>query len=68
MGDWVAHPSNTAARRILVTYSFLAVVSREGSQNLLASGRISQRKACCSFPVKLGLRFVFPLSFRMRDF
>jgi hypothetical protein len=31
MGDWVAHPSNTAARRILVIYSFLAAVSGEGS-------------------------------------
>jgi hypothetical protein len=43
MDDWVAHPSNTAARRILVpysntaarrmlvTYSFLAAVSGEGS-------------------------------------
>jgi hypothetical protein len=31
MGDWVAHPSNTAARRIVVTYSFYAVVSGEGS-------------------------------------
>jgi hypothetical protein len=31
MGDWVAHPSNTATRRILVTYFFLAAVSREGS-------------------------------------
>jgi hypothetical protein len=31
MGDWVAHPSNTAARRILVTYLFLAAMSGEGS-------------------------------------
>jgi hypothetical protein len=31
MGDWVAHPSNTAARRILVTYPLLAAVSGEGS-------------------------------------
>jgi hypothetical protein len=31
MGDWVSHPSSTAARRILVTYIFLAVVSGEGS-------------------------------------
>jgi hypothetical protein len=30
-GDWVAHPSNTAARRILVTYSFLVAVSGVGS-------------------------------------
>jgi hypothetical protein len=31
MGDWVAHPSNTAARRILVTYFFIAAVSGECS-------------------------------------
>jgi hypothetical protein len=31
MGDWVAHPSNTAARRILVTYSFRAALPGEGS-------------------------------------
>jgi hypothetical protein len=31
MGDWVAHPSNTVARRILVTYPLLADVSGEGS-------------------------------------
>jgi hypothetical protein len=31
MGDWIAHPSNTAARRILVTYSFHAAVSGEGN-------------------------------------
>jgi hypothetical protein len=31
MGDWVAHPCNTAAKRILVTYFFLAAVSWEGS-------------------------------------
>jgi hypothetical protein len=30
-GDWVAHPSNTAARRILVTHPLLAAVSGEGS-------------------------------------
>jgi hypothetical protein len=30
-GDWVAHPSNTAARRILVTYPLLAAVSVESS-------------------------------------
>jgi hypothetical protein len=30
-GDWVAHPSNTAARRILLTYPLLAAVSGEGS-------------------------------------
>jgi hypothetical protein len=36
--DWVAHPSNTVARRILVTYSFLVAMSGVGSQNLLASG------------------------------
>jgi hypothetical protein len=30
-GDWVAHPSNIAARRILVKYPLLAVVSGEGS-------------------------------------
>jgi hypothetical protein len=30
-GDWVAHPSDTAARRIFVTYLLLVVVSREGS-------------------------------------
>jgi hypothetical protein len=30
-GDWVAHPSNTAARRILVIYSFLVAVSGVGS-------------------------------------
>jgi hypothetical protein len=30
-GDWVAHPSNTAARRILVTYPLLVAVSGEGS-------------------------------------
>jgi hypothetical protein len=30
-GDWVAHPSNTAARRILVTYSFLVAMSEVGS-------------------------------------
>jgi hypothetical protein len=30
-GDWVAHPSNTAARRILVTYPLLAAVSGKGS-------------------------------------
>jgi hypothetical protein len=29
--DWVAHPSNTTARRILVTYSFHVVVSGVGS-------------------------------------
>jgi hypothetical protein len=26
-GDWVAHPLNTSARRILVTYSFLVAMS-----------------------------------------
>jgi hypothetical protein len=26
-GDWVAHPSNTVARRILVAYSFLVAMS-----------------------------------------
>jgi hypothetical protein len=31
MGDWVAHPSNTTAKRIFVTYSFRAAVSGEGS-------------------------------------
>jgi hypothetical protein len=31
MGDWVAHPSNTAARKILVIYSLLTAVSGEGS-------------------------------------
>jgi hypothetical protein len=30
-GDWVAHPSNTAVRRILVTYSFLVAMSGVGS-------------------------------------
>jgi hypothetical protein len=30
-GDWVAHPSNTATRRILVTYPLLAAMSEEGS-------------------------------------
>jgi hypothetical protein len=30
MGDWVAHPSNTAAKRILVTYFFLAAMTGEG--------------------------------------
>jgi hypothetical protein len=30
-GDWVGHPSNTAARRILVIYPLLAAVSGEGS-------------------------------------
>jgi hypothetical protein len=30
-GNWVAHPSNIAARRILVTYSFLVAVSGVGS-------------------------------------
>jgi hypothetical protein len=30
-GDWVAHPSNTVARRILVTYSFLVAVFGVGS-------------------------------------
>jgi hypothetical protein len=29
-GDWVAHPSNTTARRILVTYSFHIAVSGVG--------------------------------------
>jgi hypothetical protein len=33
-GDWDAHPSNTATRRILVTYSFLVAVSGEGSPEL----------------------------------
>jgi hypothetical protein len=31
MGDWVAHPSNKAARRILVMYSFRVAMSGEGS-------------------------------------
>jgi hypothetical protein len=30
-GDWVAHPSNTAAGRILVIYSFRVAVSGKGS-------------------------------------
>jgi hypothetical protein len=30
-GDWVAHPSNTATKRILVTYPFHVAVSGEGS-------------------------------------
>jgi hypothetical protein len=30
-GYWVAHPSNTVAERILVTYSFRVAVSGEGS-------------------------------------
>jgi hypothetical protein len=30
-GDWVAHPSNIVAGRILVTYSFRVAVSGEGS-------------------------------------
>jgi hypothetical protein len=30
-GDWVAHPSNMAARRILVMYPFHVAVSGEGS-------------------------------------
>jgi hypothetical protein len=68
MGDWVAHPSNTVARKILVTHPLLTAVSGEGSQNLLALGRTSQREACCSFFVTLGLRFAFPFSSRRRDF
>jgi hypothetical protein len=55
MGDWVAHPSNTTARRILVTYPLLAAVSEKVAQNLLASGWTSRRKAYCSFSVTLGL-------------
>jgi hypothetical protein len=31
MGDWVANPSNTATRRILVPYFFHAAVCEEGS-------------------------------------
>jgi hypothetical protein len=31
MGDWVAHPSKTAAGRILVTYPLLAALSGDGS-------------------------------------
>jgi hypothetical protein len=31
MGDWVAHPSSTVARKILLIYSFLKAVSGEGS-------------------------------------
>jgi hypothetical protein len=31
MGDWVAHPSNTAANRILVTYPLLTAVSGQSS-------------------------------------
>jgi hypothetical protein len=30
-GDWVAHPSNTVARRILMTNSFLVAMSGVGS-------------------------------------
>jgi hypothetical protein len=37
MGDWVAHPSNTAARRILTTYPLLAAVSGESSKETLGS-------------------------------
>jgi hypothetical protein len=32
-GDWVAHPSNTGARRILVTYPLLAAVSGDEQAN-----------------------------------
>jgi hypothetical protein len=31
MGDWVAHPSSTASRKILVINSLLVAVSGEGS-------------------------------------
>jgi hypothetical protein len=68
MGDWVAHLSNTAARKILVTYPLLAVVSEEGSPEPPTSGRTSRQKACYSFSVTLGLPFAFPFSSRRRDF
>jgi hypothetical protein len=67
-GDWVAHLSDTAARKILVTYPFHVAVSGKVAQNLLASRCTSQRKACYNISVTLGLPFAFPFSSRRRDF
>jgi hypothetical protein len=56
MGDWVAHPSNTVARRILVTYPLLVAVSGEGNQNFDGKPTVAFLSHLGSCKPKLGLQ------------
>jgi hypothetical protein len=68
MGDWVAHPSNIAARRILVTYPLLTVVSGEGSPEPPGIRMNKPTESLLQLFHHTWLPFAFLFSSRRRDF
>jgi hypothetical protein len=68
MGDWVAHPSNTAARRILVTYSLLAAVSEEGSPEPPSIRKNKSIESLLQFFRHTWASFCFPLLLQKEEF
>jgi hypothetical protein len=68
MGDWVAHLSNTAARRILVTYPLLAAVSGEGSPEPPSIRKNKPMESMLQLFLHAWAFFAFPFSSRRRYF
>jgi hypothetical protein len=73
MGDWVAHPSSTVARKILMIYQLWEGGSPEPPgvrKNKLRTRDIfpAAEPSCCSFLIKFAIPFDFPFSSRRRIF
>jgi hypothetical protein len=67
-GDWVAHPSDTAARRILVTYPLLVAVSGEGSLEPPGIRMYKPTKSLLQFLHHTWASFCFPLLLQEEGF
>jgi hypothetical protein len=65
---WVAHPSNTTARRILVTYPLLVAMSGEGSPEPPGIRMNKPMESLLQLFRHTWASFCFPLLLRRRAF